>query len=99
MSRQIDLTKPLSDADRQYLLERSDNVSLERNAANVAGLNFSAGTALTGDPEKGEEKPLEELTGEELHDKLKALGLPVSGTNDEKLARLYEATLQEPPAS
>src|SRR4051812_26993233 len=31
MSKQVDLDKPLSDEDRQYLLDRSDYVTVEEN--------------------------------------------------------------------
>ena len=36
MSRQIDLTKPLSDEDREFLEERGQYVDLHMNAAHLA---------------------------------------------------------------
>lgn len=106
MSRQIDLTKPLTDEDRQYLVDRADTVSLERNAALVAGSNFVAGQETTqpamilergtgappdGGPGSAEPKLIEDMTVEELKDALRPLGLPVTGNKDELLARLVEA--------
>jgi len=40
MSRQIDLTKPLSDEDRDYLLKRDRHDLLAQNEAAVAGREY-----------------------------------------------------------
>jgi len=41
MSKQIDLTQPLTDAEVQYLVDRCDWASIERNRAYLAGLEYS----------------------------------------------------------
>lgn len=49
MSRQIDITQPLSDEDRQYLEDRCATHLLIQNAALVAGQEFSS-SDLAVDP-------------------------------------------------
>lgn len=51
MSRQIDITQPLSAEDRQYLEERCDNYALAQNAAYLRGEEFSS-SDLAVDPLK-----------------------------------------------
>lgn len=49
MSRQIDLSAPLTDEDRQYLVDRADFTSIARNEAALAGRQFES-SDLAGDP-------------------------------------------------
>lgn len=74
MSRQIDLTQPLSDEDRQYLEERADAAALARNAAYLAGKEFSS-SDMAVDPLEAnslenatEQPPAEEPVAEEPED-------------------------------
>lgn len=99
MSRRIDLDKPLSDEDRQYLVDRADSVALERNAAAVAGAEFD-GSPDGDDDDKSlaEPKALEDQNVEELKQSIRDYNmvhdadhqLLLTGTKDELLARLIE---------
>jgi SAP domain len=90
MSRQIDITQPLSDEDRQYLVDRHHVVALERNAAFVAGASV-AGDEREEEKEDEDGPDLEDMTVQQLQEVLRKRDLPVSGTKDELLARLLEA--------
>lgn len=99
MSRQVDLTKPLSDEDRQYLIERADNRSLEINAAHVAGAEASNPVDTSSNDQGGDPADLavEDMTVQQLHDAIVAhneqhgTDLAVSGNKEELQMRLTEA--------
>jgi hypothetical protein len=82
MSRQIDITQPLSDEDRVYLEERCDNYALAQNAAFLKGEEFSSSdlavdpleaysleNATTQPPAPVEEAPAEEPVEEQASKK------------------------------
>ena len=112
MSRQIDLTKPLSDEDRQYLVDRADTVALEQNAAWTAGREFADEGGKHGappdadppaDPDTGSPLPFEDRKVEQLQAAIRAYNekhaddeaaakINVTGTKDELLQRITEAT-------
>lgn len=80
MSRQIDLTQPLSDDDKQYLVDRADRVALEQNAAWTAGQEFTDDADGGGkhgappaddpqvDPATGSPLPFEDRTAVQLQE-------------------------------
>lgn len=106
MSRQIDITKKLSDDDRAYLTANSDWNALRLNQAYLEGAEFledeaepmGAGSEpLKQDPEPekqagdGAQSEYDDLTNEELQAILKSRDLAVSGNKAELIDRLKES--------
>lgn len=85
MSRQVDLTKPLSDDDRAYLLSRGQNAMVTRMDEQFAEPEPASA------PEQEQSDGLENMTVDELKDLLRTRNLPVGGTKDELVSRLREA--------
>lgn len=106
MSRQIDLTKKLSDEDREYFIARGEYVVVERNDAqfgrdaskdasesedSVAAVE--AGSGADSAPEKYSDEWFEKATVAELQHELEQRGLPKTGKRADLADRLYEAMI------
>ncbi|MGB2791262.1 MAG: SAP domain-containing protein [Candidatus Moraniibacteriota bacterium] len=89
MSRQVDLTKPLSDDDRAYLLSRGQNAMVTRMDEQFA--EPEPASAPEQEQEQEQSDGLENMTVDELKDLLRTRNLPVGGTKDELVSRLREA--------
>lgn len=101
MSRNIDLTKPLSDEDRAYLLSRDRHIDIARadKAAEAmegdgpdsdAGSGESAGSGNDSPPEKYSDEWFAAVKVPELKEELRSAELPVSGTREELVERLMD---------
>jgi hypothetical protein len=97
MSRHIDLTKPLSDADRAYLESRGRYrlIDLLDKGQRGGSPAPSAPTEVVADKETEAEPSVEDwvadLTVRELRLELEKLGQPEHGNKAELQARLSEA--------
>jgi len=110
MSRNIDLTKSLSDEDRKYLETRGRMHEIEQADALagatsvVEGYEEASETGSAGSggasgsdqaPEFGSETWFETATVPMFKEELKKRNLAVSGNRDELAERLEEALLEE----
>jgi len=110
MSRNIDLTKPLSDEDRAYLevrgrfheIEQVDVLVRGTGATGASEEAFGSGPAGSGGtsgsdeaPEFGSETWFDTATVPMFKEELKKRNLAVSGNRDELAERLEEALLEE----
>jgi hypothetical protein len=96
MSRNIDLTKPLSPEDEQYLRDRDRFRDIELAKANTA--KASAPADSDSPSPVGDELPddYNDWTKDQLTEELKARQLAVSGNKDELVARLVADDEEHP---
>lgn len=94
MSRQVDLTRPLSEEDRAYLKTWGRYVDIQRNDAQFGAPEYEEDAPDEG-PEKFTEEWFEKATVAMLQAELKKRKLPTTGKKDELADRLEEALLEE----
>lgn len=82
MSRQIDLSKPLSPADEKYLRDRGRFSEI----AQASGSAF----AQAAQPEPEQQTDIADMTVADLKNELGALGEPLHGNKEELQTRLVE---------
>jgi hypothetical protein len=87
MSRQIDLSKPLNERDRQYLFDRGRRHQVIENDLRFA--DRKAAPQSSADDQWTSE--VKELTVDELKSELQNRGLSTSGTKPQLQARLIES--------
>lgn len=92
MAREVPRNRPLSDEDREYLLSRgydSTVASIDQNfPSGDAPSEVTGGSQVVKEPVVDDEDDYDDWTGPELEGELRKRGLPVSGTNPQKVERL-----------
>ena len=92
MAIQIDLDKPLSPEDREYLLARGRRYLVIQNDRQFAKKASSPAPQGSKTPEQAEwESQVNELTVAELRDELSNRGLDTKGNQETLRKRLIEA--------